>query len=264
MARTDEISAPSDKVIRFRLKKPFALLPNALAEIYCAIMPERLAKTDADAAGERGDGQRAVQVRRRPSGSPGQRVVYREERQVRSAQGWQAEFQCRPEGRLRRPRRVEFHSGSRDRIGRVDAGRDRLVGEPDDRPGAAAQAQQGHHAGGEGPHRRDRLSALQPPASAVRQCGDPPRRGGGDGPEGDHGGGGRRRTAPDQDRCRHLRAGHADGEHRRRRDRRAGRRTTTSSSRISLPPATRARRSSSSRPPRFRRSGPRRRSPPTR
>jgi peptide/nickel transport system substrate-binding protein len=46
MAHTDELSAPSDKVIRFRLKQPFALLPNALAEVYCAIMPERLAKTD--------------------------------------------------------------------------------------------------------------------------------------------------------------------------------------------------------------------------
>ncbi|MBV9252338.1 MAG: ABC transporter substrate-binding protein [Acetobacteraceae bacterium] len=46
MARVDEISAPSDKVIRFRLKKPFPLLPNALAQVYCAIMPERLAKTD--------------------------------------------------------------------------------------------------------------------------------------------------------------------------------------------------------------------------
>ena len=46
MSRTDELTAVSDKVIRFRLKKPFALLPNALAEIYCAIMPERLAKTD--------------------------------------------------------------------------------------------------------------------------------------------------------------------------------------------------------------------------
>ena len=70
MARTDEISAPSDKVIRFRLKKPFALLPNALAEVYCAIMPERLAKTDADEAGHRGDGQRPVQVRRRRSAFP--------------------------------------------------------------------------------------------------------------------------------------------------------------------------------------------------
>ena len=79
------------------------------------------------------------------------------------------------------------------------------------------KTQQGHHAGGEGPHRRDRLSALQPPASAVRQRRDPPRRGRGDGPEGDHGGGRRRRTVADQDRCRRLRAGHADGEHGRRR-----------------------------------------------
>lgn len=46
IAHTDEVSAPSDKVIRFRLKKPFALLPDALAEPYSAIMPERLAKTD--------------------------------------------------------------------------------------------------------------------------------------------------------------------------------------------------------------------------
>jgi peptide/nickel transport system substrate-binding protein len=47
MARTDELSAVSDKIIRFRLKRPFPLLPEALAEPYCSIMPERLAKTDA-------------------------------------------------------------------------------------------------------------------------------------------------------------------------------------------------------------------------
>jgi peptide/nickel transport system substrate-binding protein len=47
-ATTDEVSAPSDKVIRFRLKKPFALLADALAVTnnMCAIMPERLARTD--------------------------------------------------------------------------------------------------------------------------------------------------------------------------------------------------------------------------
>jgi peptide/nickel transport system substrate-binding protein len=44
-AGTDEVSAPSDRVIRFRMKKPFALLPDALA-VPCWIMPERLAKTD--------------------------------------------------------------------------------------------------------------------------------------------------------------------------------------------------------------------------
>lgn len=46
MARVDEIAAPSDKVIRFRLKKPFPLLTEAIGQVYCAIMPERLAQTD--------------------------------------------------------------------------------------------------------------------------------------------------------------------------------------------------------------------------
>lgn len=46
MKRVAEISAPSDKTIRFRLNKPFPLLPNALAQVYCAIMPTRLAETD--------------------------------------------------------------------------------------------------------------------------------------------------------------------------------------------------------------------------
>ena len=48
MARTEEISAPTDKLIRLRLNKPFALVPDALAVIISVpvIMPERLAHTD--------------------------------------------------------------------------------------------------------------------------------------------------------------------------------------------------------------------------
>ncbi len=49
MAVTDELSAPDDKTIRFRLKRPFPLLPTALGKIgvnICVIMPERLAQTD--------------------------------------------------------------------------------------------------------------------------------------------------------------------------------------------------------------------------
>jgi peptide/nickel transport system substrate-binding protein len=49
MERTNEISAPDDKTIMFRLKQPFALLPDALchaASIMCAIMPEHIARTD--------------------------------------------------------------------------------------------------------------------------------------------------------------------------------------------------------------------------
>ncbi len=50
MAVTDELSAPDDRTIQFRLKRPFGLLPYALARNgapYPAIMPERLARTDA-------------------------------------------------------------------------------------------------------------------------------------------------------------------------------------------------------------------------
>jgi peptide/nickel transport system substrate-binding protein len=49
LAVTDEISAPDDKTIVFRLKYPFVQLPNALAKTSgpCVIMPERLARTDS-------------------------------------------------------------------------------------------------------------------------------------------------------------------------------------------------------------------------
>jgi peptide/nickel transport system substrate-binding protein len=46
LARVNDIATPSDKVIRIRLKKPFALLPEALAQPNCVIMPERVAQTD--------------------------------------------------------------------------------------------------------------------------------------------------------------------------------------------------------------------------
>jgi peptide/nickel transport system substrate-binding protein len=50
IAATDELSAPDDRTIQFRLKKPFPLLLDALAKCTAFgpfIMPERLAKTDA-------------------------------------------------------------------------------------------------------------------------------------------------------------------------------------------------------------------------
>ena len=48
LAYTDALTAPDDKTIRFRLKKPFPLLPDALGKPgsnFCAMMPERLAST---------------------------------------------------------------------------------------------------------------------------------------------------------------------------------------------------------------------------
>ena len=50
LAATDELSAADDKTIQFRLKRPFPLLPDALGKspsLMPAMMPERLAKTDA-------------------------------------------------------------------------------------------------------------------------------------------------------------------------------------------------------------------------
>jgi peptide/nickel transport system substrate-binding protein len=45
LQRTDDLSAPDDRTIVFRLSKPFPTLPDALGNM-CAIMPERLAATD--------------------------------------------------------------------------------------------------------------------------------------------------------------------------------------------------------------------------
>jgi peptide/nickel transport system substrate-binding protein len=98
----DEISAPSDGVVRFRLKRPFPLLPEALAKptsYLPVIMPERLAATPNTQAvkeligsgpyrfvpGERVPGARSVcrrfeQYKPRTDGTPsftaGPRVAY--------------------------------------------------------------------------------------------------------------------------------------------------------------------------------------------
>ena len=50
LAYTDELSAADDKTIVFKLKKPFALLPDMLGKVgsnLCVMMPERLANIDA-------------------------------------------------------------------------------------------------------------------------------------------------------------------------------------------------------------------------
>ena len=53
MSATDDLSATDDRTMQFRLKRPFPLLPEALAKpnaSMCPIMPERLASTDANKA----------------------------------------------------------------------------------------------------------------------------------------------------------------------------------------------------------------------
>ncbi len=47
-SRTDEIAVVNDKTFRMRLKQPFVLLPEALAQPACVVMPARIAATDAN------------------------------------------------------------------------------------------------------------------------------------------------------------------------------------------------------------------------
>src|SRR5438552_10079914 len=75
LARADEVSAPSDKVIRIRRKKPFPLLTYALAQVYCAIMPERLAQTDSGEQVKEAIGGGPVKFVAAER-VPGQRVVF--------------------------------------------------------------------------------------------------------------------------------------------------------------------------------------------
>lgn len=51
-AVTDELTAVSDRVFRFRLKKPYPMLPLALGKpsLFCPVMPERLASTAPNVA----------------------------------------------------------------------------------------------------------------------------------------------------------------------------------------------------------------------
>jgi peptide/nickel transport system substrate-binding protein len=77
-SQLDELSAPDDKTIVFRLQKPFPLLFEALAKPstpVCFIMPERLAKTDPGTAIREviGSGPFRFKADERVAGS---RVVY--------------------------------------------------------------------------------------------------------------------------------------------------------------------------------------------
>ncbi len=78
METTDELSAADDRTLVFRLKRPFALLPAALAKTpgyLPVIMPERLAQTDAFTAvtDMTGSGPYRFKADERV---PGARVVY--------------------------------------------------------------------------------------------------------------------------------------------------------------------------------------------
>ncbi|MEJ0020204.1 MAG: ABC transporter substrate-binding protein [Acetobacteraceae bacterium] len=97
LSRTDEITAPSDKVIRLRLNKRFALVPDALAVIIsvAVIMPERLANTDPykQVTEMVGSGPYRFVTGERV---PGSRVVYERFDGYRPREGGKPEFGSGP------------------------------------------------------------------------------------------------------------------------------------------------------------------------
>jgi peptide/nickel transport system substrate-binding protein len=108
MARVDEISAPDDRTIQFRLKTPFPLLPDALAHFspsMCAIMPARLAETDAfkPVTEMTGSGPFRFKADERVSGS---RIVYEK---FAGYVPRDESAECTAGGKLVHIERVEWH-----------------------------------------------------------------------------------------------------------------------------------------------------------
>ena len=211
--RVADVHAPSDNVIRFRLNKPFPLLPNALAQVYCAIMPTRLAETDPmkQIPEAIGSGPFKFVANERV---PGSRVVFSKNAAYVPRQGGTPSFNAGP------------------KIVNVDRVVWTFIPDP---ATASAALQQGEIDWWENPSLdlipqiktykdvtmavKDRTGEIgclrfNQLYSAVQQSGDPPHRGRGHRSERGHGGRRRRRAVALQNRCRPVRARHADGQHR--------------------------------------------------
>jgi ABC-type transport system substrate-binding protein len=120
LAATDELSALDDRRLRFRLKKPFPLLPAALGKTTVTvpfIMPERLARTDAATQVSEivGSGPyRFVRMSAWPGAHRLQPL-----RRLCPARGRHAFLHGRAEGGASRPRRMDRHARRRHRLSRA-------------------------------------------------------------------------------------------------------------------------------------------------
>ncbi len=177
MERTDELSAPDDRTIRFRLKRPFPLLPAALGKVTSpmpAMMPERLANTDpfTQITEMVGSGPFRFVASERLAGS--RNVYVKFDGYVPREDGPQ-EWNAGPKRVLLD--RVEWTTipDAATKVAALRAGRAGLVGEPDPRPAAAAAAQPAGQDRDQQPDRLGRHDAAEPPAAALQQSGDPPR-----------------------------------------------------------------------------------------
>ena len=131
MAATDDLSAPNDKTVVFRLKRPFPLLPQALAKptnLMAVIMPERLANTPP---GKRitemvGSGPFRFLPDERVSGA---RNAYAKFEKYVPAR-WHRQLLRRPAHRQFRPRRVADHPDPSTQAAALKAGEVDWVEQP--------------------------------------------------------------------------------------------------------------------------------------
>jgi peptide/nickel transport system substrate-binding protein len=89
MAATAALDAPDDRTIRFRLHRPFPLLPDALGKMspnVCAIMPERLAALPGTKRVPEIVGSGPFRLVE-PERVPGARIVYERFAEYRTAEG---------------------------------------------------------------------------------------------------------------------------------------------------------------------------------
>jgi hypothetical protein len=144
MNYTDELSAPNDATIRFRLKRPFGILPDALAHpvaLPCFIMPERIAAADINKAITEMVGSGPFRF---VAGEfvANLRAVYEKKPGLPAARGGAGRHGGRQD-RAFRPGRMADHPRFRDDGGGAAIRRDRLVGERAVRSHSGVEAAQG-------------------------------------------------------------------------------------------------------------------------
>ena len=147
MAATDELTAPDDRTVRFRLKRPFPHLPEALAGpggIVPAIMPERLAATSPFKPVDEmvGSGPYRFLPEEHISGA---RAAY-ERFPLYQPRGGTSGLYRWTQGRAFRPGRMA-DIGSFFGDGRTAQRRNRLVGGAASRPGRGARPRPRSHCG---------------------------------------------------------------------------------------------------------------------